>query len=304
MGCRLTPNIIYLPLLLFQKDTKKMMASAILFAITLSPWLLFNYYHTGDALTSVADSYAINFLFRRGVYENPFNPMDILAAINITLPLFLLGLKRKVKNIGEKEVILLLLFALTLFSFINFPLKYPRFLFHLVIPAAYFASIAANRFKNAAIIFSSVSLALLLFLLPAALLENPSIYQRMVSASDNCATQSNVWVPLNYYGRLAEPFPYMEAVDESINDGYRIVLLKYVGDPAYTSNATFLHTFPVIDETETYIVLGNADKCRAPEPYGKTFLQRQNEYYAKYKYPLNLTPIKALLSYSVPQKFA
>lgn len=294
------PNMIYLPLLLFQRDTKTIMVSVILFAITLSPWLLFNYYYTGDALTSMADSYAINFLFRRGVYENSFNPVDILFAINITLPLFLLGMAKRIRNIKEKELVLLLLFALTLFSFVNFPLKYPRFLFHLIIPAAYFAACADIGKRNVAAPLFAAASVLILMLSPTALLENTAIYQRL-SADNDCATQSNVWVPLNYYGRAAEPFPYMEAVNESVQSGYRIVLLKYVSDPSYVSNTTFLHSFPAIEETETYIILGDSDKCKPSEKYDQTFLQRQNEYYAKYKYPLNLTPLKALLSYSIPK---
>ncbi len=293
------PNVIYFPLLLFQKDAKKIALSCILLLAVFLPWLLFNYAATGDALTSVADSYAINFLFRRGVYENSFSIADILIPLNIVLPLFLFGLAKKVKKINEQDAMMLVFFSLTIFSFVNFPLKYPRFLYALIIPAAYFASawLSGMGKKNALIIsYAAASVLILIMFLPSATLEPTGLYEKL--ASDNiCATQSNVWVPLNYYGRLSEPFPYMEQVNDSIRDGYRILLMKHVHDPLYVANETFLHGFPVIEENGAYILLGN--DCRTPEPYYKPFLQRQNEYYGKYKRHLNLTPAKALFSYSL-----
>ncbi len=299
------PNIVYFPLLLFQRDAKRILLSATLFFAVLLPWFLFNYASTGDALTGVADAYAINFLFRRGVYENAFSITDILVPLNIVLPLFLFGLVKKVKKINEQDAMLLVFFALTTFSFVNFPLKHARFLLPLVIPAAYFAStaVAGMRAKGEILMaYAAASVLLLAFFLPSALLESTGLYTKL--AAQDCATQSNIWVPLNYYGGVAEPFPYMEELNVSVQGGYRIVLLKYVRDPAYAANETFLHGFPVIEENDAYIILGDAAACRKPERYDKTFLHRQNEYYAKYKRPLNLTPIKALLAYSLPENAA
>lgn len=289
------PNAIYLPLMLVQ-ERKKTVLSIALFVLTFSPWLLYNYLYSGDALTSIGDSYAINFLFRRGVYETPLNIFDIIVALNTLLPLFAIGLAKRIKNIGENEIILLLLAALTLLSFVTVPLKYTRFLFPLIIPAAYFASFVFTR-SIAATAFALISIILLFLSMPSAMLENPFIYQRL--ASDKCAAQSNAWVPLNYFGHVSEPFPYREALNDSVKDGYRVVLFKDIADPAYVANETLLHSFPIIEETNDYIILGNSTTCRNATEYHKTFLQRQNEYYARYKYPINLTPTKALLSYSI-----
>ena len=52
-------NIIYLPLLLFKKEPKKIFTSCILIGLILFPWLIFNFYKTGDPFTSITDLYAM-----------------------------------------------------------------------------------------------------------------------------------------------------------------------------------------------------------------------------------------------------
>ena len=57
-------SIGLIPLILFLKKPKKIVIFALIFLLIISPWLIFNYIKTGNALTSIADSYALNVLFR------------------------------------------------------------------------------------------------------------------------------------------------------------------------------------------------------------------------------------------------
>lgn len=288
-------NILYLPLLALQRDAKKIVLSLILFAAVFTPWLLYSYATTGDALSSVADYYAINFLFRRGVYEEHPPAAEILFALNITAPLLLFGLAR-LRKLKENDVVMLAIFALVIVSYASAPLTYPRFLYNITLVAAYFAARNLRVSGVHATAFFAAVAVVLVFMNPV--LEDPAAYKRL-AGGEQCATQSNAWVALNYFGRTTEPFPYREALNDSVRDGYRIVLMKGIKDPAYVADSDFLHSFPVIEETDDYIILGNNDTCKNPKGYDETFLQRQNAFYAKYKKPINLTPIKALLTYSV-----
>ena len=58
------PNIIFLPLILFKKNLKKILFDLFILILIMSPWLLYNYHFTGNALTSIVDSYALNVKFR------------------------------------------------------------------------------------------------------------------------------------------------------------------------------------------------------------------------------------------------
>lgn len=286
-------NLIYVFLFAFQKDLKKTLVSiAVAFAVFL-PWLALNLYVTGDMLTGVADYYAVNFLFRSMNYApQGFNVFDILVAWNILIPFFILAVLemfRREKTSQTDNIMLSFLF-LTLLSYLLAVFKDPRFLYASSIPLAYFAAKIAPK---KCLIFAAISFTAVLFM--PYQLESPDLYKHIAAASENCAAQSNIWVALNYYGRPSEPFPYAEGLNDSVKSGYRIVLLKYVRDPSYATNETFLRSFPIIEENDAYIILGNSTLCRKPGSYNETFLNRQNSYYEKYRNPLNLTPLKALL---------
>ncbi len=288
-------NLIYIFLFAFQKDLKKTLISITLLSASFLPWLALNFFVAGDPLTGIADYYAINFLFRSMNYApQGFSVFDILVAWNILIPFFALAVLEMFRRgkTSQNDNIMLSFLLLTVLSYSLAWFKEPRFLYASSIPLAYFAAKIAER-GEIALIFAIISFTTVLFL--PYQLENPNLYKSIASASENCATQSNIWVALNYYGMPTEPFPYMETLNDSVKSGYRIVLLKYVRDPSYATNETFLHSFPVISENDAYIILGNSTLCRKPGNYNETFLNRQNSYYKKYKYPMNLTPLTALL---------
>ena len=94
---------------------------------------------------------------------------------------------------------------------------------------------------------------------------------------DKCRTQTNNWVILNYYGFLAEPAPWKHKFAENIENGMRIILFKSIDDPEYINDKEFLSGFPIIEETDDYIVFGKKDVCLEQMPMTSTYVDRFEE---------------------------
>ncbi len=265
-------NLNFLLLILAQRNVKKIIVFIFLILLVISPWLYFNYAKTGDPFTSIRDFYLLNVVFRQiDNYVNDFSFFDFFLALNLLIPLMLLGLSAK-RN--EKYYLMMVFFAISVVSYVIIPFKEERFLFPITLPAAYFAARGMKKIKNKEkYIFAFVlaSLLLLFLLLPAARNE-PSYFYRTVKS--DCMVQSNVWIALNYYGIPSEPHPNQEDFAASIEQGYRIILFKSAEFPIYLRNETFLAEQPVIEENEGYAMFGDALKCKQPERYEMFFLDR------------------------------
>ncbi len=276
-------NFVYFPLILFTKNLKKILISVLIFIIVFSPWLLFNFYETGSPLTSIADHYALNIKYRDYLFTF-FKAEDFLLVTNYLLPFFIIGLWFKFKGKFEsKDWIMLFIFFFTLFLYIRTPSKTPRYLFSLILPLVYFSLPVIERLKIRAeyIGFLNIFIVMLLFLFPNPFFtpSNPLDYK----IETNCMTSSNRWAYLNYFGIPSEPPPREWKVNEYINKGYRIVLYKYEKELNYATNETFLKSFPIIKETEKYIILGNESLCLPPYTFNKTYIQQLNEiFYPEY----------------------
>lgn len=289
-------NFIYVVLIVFQRNLRKIFLFLFLSVMVFIPWLLYNWYAKGDPLTGIADFYALNFYFRSLIRIDSFNIFDILVAWNMLLPFFVFAVVRLAahrKKISENDFIMLAFISLTVLSYSLAIFKEPRFLYASSIPLAYFAVKSTGRHQKL-FIYSFVIITLLSVLFIPSALENPTLYKHIAATSEKCAAQSNVWVPLNYYGLAAEPFPYMEDVNASIENGYRIILFKNVGDPEYVKNASFLNQFEAVENNSAYIILGDKTRCKDPAKIDKTFLERQNDFYNKHRTQLNLTSCKIL----------
>lgn len=149
------------PLLLLHLNLKKIIRSLLLFGGTISLWLLYNFLKTGNFLTSIADQYANNILYRDYIIQ-PFRISHIISVQNILIPFFILGLslvlwkiskdvyfainqKEKKRNISRfvdnlrLELIMIFLFLFFVQSYAGTPVKHERYLFGLVIPTVYFS---------------------------------------------------------------------------------------------------------------------------------------------------------------------
>ncbi len=290
-------NLIYLPLVLFTKNIRKILLALLAVALLFTPWLLYNMLATGSPLTSIANSYALNVLYR-GYMVMPFNILDILVATNYLFPLFIAGLWLRRRRFELKDWIMLSIFILALVSYSTVPVKEPRYAFSMILPCAYFAVFALKTVWSKHISTINLSAVLILvlvslsFSIPIATLQDRSRYE---IEPDDCMLASNAWVFLNYMGYPSEPAPRQWEVEEKIEEGYRLIFYKDISEPDYVQNTTFIHRFPVIEENNEYILLGDKEKCMPRHIVNRTYIQRLNEStYTKYNYSIETDSCRVL----------
>ncbi len=297
-------NLIYAPLILLSKSLRKILVFALVVALVFSPWLLFNYLNYGHPLMSMLDSFILTVTTRADIVMG-FDISHVFIAGNYLIPLFLLGvfLKYREGSFGKKEWAMLLVLFLTLFSYYRIPLKHPRFLFNLALPLAYFSSLSLEKYRIRPLfvaLFSIVLGLVLLFLVatsspivPRMGPSDPSVY---LAHGGGCMVSSNRWVYFNYLGIPAVPNPRDFRLEEYVNEGYRIIIFRDP-EPDYARNLSFLRQFPVIEEGNNYVVIGNESLCLDPYVINSTYHQQLNEsIYIGYGYPVEKDPLKIVIS--------
>ncbi|MBD3156026.1 MAG: hypothetical protein GF368_05235 [Candidatus Aenigmarchaeota archaeon] len=272
------PNIIFLSLLAFHKKPKKIFVSFLLVGLIWVPWLTFNYIKSGSPLTSFLDSYALNISNRNNNFYLDFRNFLL---IGLLFPTFILGLSRfEVKN--KFHWIFLLIFSLSLFSYLNVPVKVERYLFNFSLPLIFFSSLylegKLNKKMMLMLFISSLFFSLFLFnLRDYGYGGSGRNLEKIIEGMEKCRTKSNNWVFLNHLGFTTEPSPWKTKVSEDIGEGVRILFFKNISDPAYVQNQTFLSEFPVIKDGDYYILLGYPDVCLDQIPATKTYIERFEE---------------------------
>ncbi len=286
----------YFVLIFLYKNIKKNIISILLFfliiVLTFAPWFLFNYFDTGHCLTSIANSQALNVKYRDYLFQQP-SIFHFLLVGNFLIPFFIFGLTRVKFN--RKNVALLIIVIITILSYLFTPFKVPRYLFNLILPLAYFSYFAIEKIKNSKLIFSSLTISIIIisviFSLNTSFIHT-EFYE--INISKNCMLASNQWVPLNYFGYISEPFPRKEEVDNYLNEGYRVVIY-YGWELDYSTNMSFLEKFPIIEKTNNYIILGNISKCKEIYKVDRTYLERLNSSTFKiYNYSIETNPCKSI----------
>ncbi len=185
-------NLIFFPFLLLQKNIKKIVLSLFLFGLTLIPWLTYNFIKTGNFLTSIADQYANNILFRQSFLNNSYDNylIDFLSVTNFLLIPALIGIggflfliynylifnkNKSVRNIwdfiikNKVSLVMLIILIYTTYSYLGIPLKHARYLFLNLLPLTYFAykglEIVSNFFKTKKYSFKKIMTYLFLIIL-------------------------------------------------------------------------------------------------------------------------------------------
>lgn len=283
-------NFIYILLVFFKRHVKKILVSFGIVILFFAPWLLYNFYLSGDPLTSVADAYAENVKFRDYI-KMPFNFSDVLEVSGYYILLFAFGIYKLFINrkFKKMDILMLAVLVISLFSYNTIPIKTSRYLFNLTLPLVYFSAVWINKLKmwrwiTLLIIIVNFSLASFNF----TKLENPKAYEEVVSKTDGCMIKSNAWPFINYLGKPSEPFPRKEKIVADINNGTRVILFKR-GEPDYASDKDFISSFPVIAETNGYVILGNTSKCTPVRKVDRTYISHLNEL------GYELTPCNVLL---------
>ncbi len=300
--------VLFLPLLVFYKDIKKIIMNCLLFALPFVPWFFYNYINSGNIFMSIADSFANNVFFRRYLNQG-FNWMHLEMALNFLIPLVAVGaayslyiiifefmkaksFRKFSKIVFEKrigEIIMFIVFFGVLYSYNNIPIKDPRYLFNLARPSAYFSVIGINcissKLKMKEAKFAIVSVCLLLTVFSAPLLfeerETEGQYANAINrleylGAGNCSVLSNGWVFLNYLGRTSASSPWPSLVGHYINEGSYILLFYSISEPSYALNESFTHAFPVLYENKDFIILGNTSKCAPIKTVDSTYMAGLN----------------------------
>jgi hypothetical protein len=264
-------GLIYLALLVFKKGLKEIAIALAILGLCVSPWLAYNYYTSGDPLMSYTEAYSLNMKFRDEYMPAiSISPQDVYSVLGLYAPLALIGLAIKWrKGIDTFDKIMLLLAALTIISYARIPAKEARYMFTLIIPAAYYTLILVQSIakkKTPLLVCALVALNFLTAYATFLPLRNPEAFINVIPYLDGCALRSNAWPYFNYLGIPCEPYPPWGSVYKEIENGKRILLYKHDGpEPDYINDKRFLDDLPKIRETEDYILVGDKNKCAPPK---------------------------------------
>lgn len=278
--------LIFLPLILSSRHPKKILTTLAVFAAMLVPWLAFNFLTTGNMLTSIADSFALNFKYRY-YFTQPVSLSHILTAISFLLPLFVLGTWQTFRSANRKtgvmdflckekaNILLIVIFLLSLYQYVATPSKELRYLFPLALPAAYFAVKCLEIFKKKARIVAIIIILNLALFASMNSYETKDKYYDAIDTLgsnqlDTCRVLSNAWTIMNYLGQPSEPFPRKELVGKSINEGNIVIFFSQIGEPEW-ANRTFVREFPAIYESDSMVILGT-DACNPQRRYEHNYL--------------------------------
>ncbi len=304
------------PVLLLLGNPKKIVKSMILFSIPIGIWFLYNYIRFGNLFTSIADQYANNILYRDYLIQ-PANPLHFLAVLNIFVPFFIIGLALGIYSLAQyiykgrenirsclksafdnrkAEILMLAILIFSVMSYMNIPMKDPRYLFTLTVPAIYYSYLGI-RYAAKKIGKKTAALAIVMFLMTFSLVltaeitrmdgkplikelyyDTPYIYLDAIGTLKNagiedCSLMSNAWVLMNYLGQPSEPSTRREFVEEDIENGKIMLFFFTIGEPDYVRDKQFIESLPIIYQDNSYIILGKKDICLPQEVVDTSYLE-------------------------------
>ncbi len=263
-------SLAFFPLLFLHLDIKKVLKSLSLFALSLIPWFVYNKYKFGNFFMSIADSYANNIYYRQYLMQ-PINAWHFIVALNILIPFVIYGMYVSLKSMKKDLKVNALMWGIliiTIIGYKNIPLKSARYLFNIVIPTAYFSSLAVKSRKIAAALFVTGLMISLSWITAGS--SYLFVYKNAVKTLEelgleNCTTVSNGWVPLNYLGVHSRPPPRVWDVKDFIEKGYVFVIFDHIDDIDFNTSA-----LPDAYRGKEFIISHRG--CAPPETFDMTYL--------------------------------
>jgi len=270
--------LIFLPLLFFYKDFKKIIKNILLFALIVFPWFLFNYLVYQNWFTSIIESYYLNIYSRIPISE-PFNFSILFPLFGYFFPLFLIGLvlcllnlfRIRTKELYNNKVIIvfLIVFVFTIYDFYNTPFKIARYLFNLTLPIAYFSVIGTFFLTKRYIKKNVITIIILLVIF---ILTTFSLYMVFYSLrfADNqfsdsakdikrldlkqCEILSPHWPLVSYYTENVYPLGTNNIQTSIFIENKTILIFKGEITIDDLFNLTKLYQYyPVLYETNKYV---------------------------------------------------
>ena len=274
--------VIFFPLILIHKDIKKILKSVGLFVLAFIPWFIYNGIKYGDIFYSLADSIALNVIYR-GYMSSSIVWSNFLYAWNFLIPLILIGFVYFIykEKIDKKYILILAFFALSFYSVYDLKSNILRYFFLLVIPGVFFASYSLKLFSEKVrkiilvcfVILTVISLAYVFFSFSSP--DYSEVLNQLEGYGD-CKIKSNIWVVLNEKGIVSEAFPNQELVEYYIAEGHILVYKYDSREPEYIFDEEFISQFPLIYESEEYIIIG--DGCIPIETVDESYMVRLNSF--------------------------
>jgi hypothetical protein len=281
-------------LLLCTRDVRALLRDALIAAAVCAPWLVYNQIVFGHWAASFMDSYAMNMTFR-GYLAGPFRWAAIGAVGLWLLPLaaagvVFLGIRwRRAGRIEPDWALILVFLVLAVSSYARIQQKQTRYLFDLTLPLAALAALVLSRLSRPVLraaaaavlaLLSAGSIAQAWHRSPESVqLDDVRVYRRVMAEVGPrlgaCRLGTNACDFINYFGRSAEPFPMVEAIEARLAEGYRLLYFKNLGEPKL-SRAVLDH-LPIQAETAAYVLLGREGGCLPVRPYIYRYLDLKKE---------------------------
>ena len=298
--------LLFVPLLLLNKDYKKILKNFLIFFAMIFPWLLFNYIKFGNWFTSIVDSYALN-IFNRSYLIQPFPFLAPFEVIGWFLPFFLIGIFIAIKEILKNKSIIknkytllfFLIFLLILFDFKNTPLKIIRYLFALSLPIAFFSTIAAitiikkypkiQKYILAVLIIGFLISSSSLFLFQNQIKNNDDLFYD--AAKDikqlnlqNCRILSPHWVPVTYYTENVYPLG-LNKIPQALENDKIILIFKNFTTIDDLFEKEYLENIPRFIDREKYFFLAKKgltnETCMPRYVYNEPYTRNHCEIISK-----------------------
>ncbi len=257
-------TVILFPLIFFNKKRKIPIAAA-LFLLPFVPWMMYNYFATANVFTSLIENQALHTFFATSQFEVGRLLLFFFGITNYYLFFAILGGFIAMRLSRDKRIhyIMLSIAALTLVYYFYIPSKSPGFLFNLILPMTYFTSFLFSKMREKEFAKKLIIAIIILNIFFSFLFFN-QLYpkEEIVSAmpTEPCVMYSNNWIYFNYLDRQCRISPARFNLEKKIDEGGRVVIFKS-GMPAYSDELIFLRQLPVIEESKTFFVLGDKEKC-------------------------------------------
>jgi hypothetical protein len=286
-------SAILLPLVLIVKKPKGIAKNIVFFAAPIIPWLVFNFYQTGNMFTSIADTYALDVKYRFYISQFP-DFTGIVKFASFFAPLIAIGLVIGLRNRKKINLLFLLLLVVAVYQYATTPIKETRYLFPIVLPLAYFAVIGSTKIKSKVVVPTLLifCIAHLVVLSAAAEYQTANVFRDSIAelranGISNCTIQTNAWPLLNYLGQPSDVYPRKEMLANSVTNSTLLFFYR-LGEP-YWANGSFLSQFKTVYNNSDFIILGGT--CTPPEKVSLIYMEslKQKEL-SVYNITINTNP--------------
>ena len=261
-----------IPLVLLQRDIRKIIKTGIISGLTLVPWLLYNYIQTGNPLTSFGNFLMLNVFLR--YTSTSLDPHNLLIMTLPTAAILITYLKpeiRKKITPGKEDLLMLSYSGLIVLSYLTADYRSLRYLYPLTLPVAFYVSRAWTHIDREKVFYAIAAANLVIAAggLTQTGLTPSGKYIDSAEAVNGCMAESESWVMTNYAGAPTRPVSNENITIDRLQDGYRSISFK---GPDYRNLSA-----PVLVENGRFTVYGYSELCKEAEKADRTYLEGFNE---------------------------